>query len=103
MDAEQKLALLSDNAALEPSEEKTLSLPSCHTSNPHPTAPTLKGVPVVFGDPRNVEFKGRADAAARPHSQPTGHNPKDLSNSIHMAVMPGGQRTPLLKTMLTSA
>ena len=113
MDAEQKLALLSDNAALESSEEvpsvpsvpSTLngigngisSLPSCHTSNPHPTAP------IVFGDPHNVEFKGRADAAARPHSQPTGHNPKDLSNSIHMAVMPGGKRVPLLKTMLTSA
>ncbi|MGH2592068.1 MAG: radical SAM protein, partial [Anaerolineae bacterium] len=32
-----------------------------------------------------------------------GHNPKDISNSIHMAVMPGGQRMPLLKTMLTSA
>lgn len=113
MDAEQKLALLADNAALESSEEvpsvplvpptpngigsAISSLPSCHTSNPHPAAP------IVFGDPRNVEFTGRADAAARPHSRPTGHNPEDLSNSIHMAVMPGGKRTPLLKTMLTSA
>ncbi|HLF26591.1 MAG TPA: radical SAM protein [Anaerolineae bacterium] len=98
MDAEQKLALLADNAALEPSEEIGASgLPSCHTANPRPTAP------IIFGDPHNVEFKGRADAAARPHSNATGHNPKDISNSIHMAALPGGKRMPLLKTMLTSA
>ncbi|HEY4690659.1 MAG TPA: radical SAM protein [Anaerolineae bacterium] len=113
MDAEQKLALLSDNATLEASEEVSsipltprliegataspFDLPSCHTSNPYPTAP------IAFGDPRNAEFKGRADAVARPHSQPTGHNPKDISNSIHHAIMPGGKRIALLKTMLTSA
>jgi predicted DNA-binding helix-hairpin-helix protein len=98
MDAEQKLALLADNAALEPAEEVGAPrLPSCHTSNLNPTAP------VVFGDPRNVEFQDRADAAARPHSNPTGHNPKDISHSVHMAAMPGGKRLPLLKTMLTSA
>jgi predicted DNA-binding helix-hairpin-helix protein len=98
MDAEQKLALLADNAVLEPGEEVGApALPACHTANPYPTAP------IVFGDPRNVEFKGRPDDAARPHSQPTGHNPKDISGSIHMAVMPGGKRLPMLKTMLTSA
>ncbi len=113
MDVEQKFALLADNATLEASEEvpsvpsvpytiestvnSALNLPSCHTANPHPTTP------LVFGDPRNVEHKDRAGAAARPHSSPTGHNPKDISNSIHMAAMPGGKRLPMLKTMLTSA
>lgn len=98
MDVEQKFALLADNAPLEPGEEMGVSaLPACHTANPRSTTP------IIFGDPRNVEFKGRADAAARPHSRPTGHNPKDISNSIHMAAMPGGKRLPMLKTMLTSA
>ncbi|HET7088370.1 MAG TPA: radical SAM protein [Anaerolineae bacterium] len=113
MDVEQKFALLADNATFEPSEEvpsvppvpysiestvnSALNLPSCHTANPRPTTP------LVFGDPRNVEHKDRAGAAARPHSRPTGQDPKDISNSVHMAAMPGGKRLPMLKTMLTSA
>lgn len=99
MDVEQKLALMSDNAELEPGEERSvaMSLPACHTSNAHPTQP------IYFGDPRNVEHMGRADAAARPHSYSRANNPKDLSRSVHQAVMPGGKTMPLLKTMLTSA
>jgi predicted DNA-binding helix-hairpin-helix protein len=100
MDTEQKLALLSDNASLEPSEEVgathlAANLPACHTSN--------TTAPVVFGDPRNVEYQGRPDAAARPHSNSQRRDPKDISDSIHYAVMPGGKRMPLLKTMITSA
>src|SRR3970282_94243 len=107
MDVEQKFALLADNATLEASEEvpsvpsvpytieSTVNfapnLPSCHTPSPHHSAP------LVLGDPSNVEYKERAGAAARPHSRPTGHNPKDISNSIHMAAMPGGTRLPMLK------
>jgi predicted DNA-binding helix-hairpin-helix protein len=100
MDAEQKFALLAGNAALEPGEEVSSAptpLLTCHTGNPYP------GAPIVFGDPRNVEYKDRPDAAARPHSRPTGHDPKDISNSVHQAIMPGGKRIALLKTMLTSA
>ena len=98
MDIEQRIALLADNARLEPAEEVCAPAPpACHTANPIPSAP------VVFGDPRNVEFRGRVDGAARPHSRPTGHDPKDISESIHMAAMPGGKRLPMLKTMLTSA
>ena len=106
MDAEQKFALLAGNATLEPGEEVASTptpLPTCHTSNRNSGAPTLKGIPVVFGDPRNVEYRDRPDAAARPHSRPTGHDPKDISNSVHHAIMPGGKRIALLKTMLTSA
>ena len=74
MDVEQKFALVSDNASLEPGEEVGApALPACHTSNPYPS------VPLVFGDPRNVEYKDRAGAAARPHSRPTGYDPKDIS------------------------
>jgi predicted DNA-binding helix-hairpin-helix protein len=102
MDADQKLALLADNAMLEPGEEvgasrQTTPLPICHTSNPRPAAP------IVFGDPRNVEYLGRPDAAARPRSDSRNKNPKDISDNIHYAVMPGGKRMPLLKTMITSA
>ncbi len=100
MDAEQKFALLAGNATLEPGEEVASAptpLPACHTGNRDP------GAPIVFGDPRNVEYKDRPGAAARPHSRPTGHDPKDISNSVHYAIMPGGRRIALLKTMLTSA
>jgi predicted DNA-binding helix-hairpin-helix protein len=87
MDADAKLQLLADNAAIEPAEDKRIDLQPIHPSAPcsHSPAELQRAVEQIrSGDNRALEVK------------------KSLLG-IHHAVMPGGKTIALLKTMLTSA
>lgn len=89
MDVETKLSLVSSQMHLEPAEETPLT--------------------------GHAAFAQTALAAGRPGPEtpgPCGHSPAEWQSltreqkraaPIHLAAMPGGQRLPLLKTMLTTA
>jgi predicted DNA-binding helix-hairpin-helix protein len=81
MDTTEKLELLASHMNLEPAEEyrpapQGAGLASCRFSPPQPAC----------GSSRETSFKSKQDALG-----------------IHRAVMPGGKRIALLKTLLTSA
>ena len=91
MDAETKLQLLADNAAIEPAEDKRIDLqpPEMNTDRTaacgHSPAELRRAVEQIrAGDNSALEVK-------------------KSSLGIHHAVMPGGKTIALLKTMLTSA
>jgi len=88
MDTETKLQLVSSEMRLEPAEETPLT---GHTAFDPNSKSTIQ----------NPQSKG-----------PCGHSPAEWQTltreqkramPIHMAAMPGGQRLPMLKTMLTTA
>jgi len=107
MDTLQKLQLLGDQMTLEPAEESDSAPRPMGVANPHAVAAcghSPAELRRIFG---NGESPGGADALAA--ITKGGGDPgsslerKKNSLGIHNAVMPGGKRIPLLKTLLTSA
>jgi len=100
MDAFEKLAFLGDVMRYEPAEE--------HRA-PRPESQALPGsCPAGLQLPSGVLKETSGGYTASPRSQPAGPSPSCQALEkgtlpIHQAVMPGGQRIPLLKTLLTSA
>jgi predicted DNA-binding helix-hairpin-helix protein len=87
MDAEAKLELLADNAALEPAEEKRGEAP------PRDSLAACGHSPLELKRAYEQIQAGSANALEA----------KKNSLGIHHAQMPGGKTIALLKTMLTSA
>ena len=87
MDAEAKLQLLADNAALEPAEEKRGETPPSDSAA------------ACGHSPRDLKHAYEQIQAGSVSTLETKKN----SLGIHHAVMPGGKTIALLKTMLTSA
>ncbi len=84
-DVFDRLALLSQQMALEPAEEAALA-----PSAPAPCGHSPAELRRIFGD-------------SPQHTSVSISEPKKNALGIHEAVMPGGKRIKLLKTLLTSA
>lgn len=94
METEAKLALISDQMHLEPAEEVSLSAPS-RTVAPCGFSPT---------ELRNFVATNAIETLTKGNGNPgRALDTKKNSLGLHDAVMPGGKRITLLKTMLTSA
>ena len=86
-----KLALLSDQMMLEPAEDSTAgSTPDAPSENAAPCGHSPAELQRTFG-------------ADEPRNAVSMNQPKKNALGAHDAVMPGGKRIRLLKTMLTSA
>lgn len=91
MDAEVKLQLLADNAAIEPAEDKRIDLQPAGMSADQTAACGHSPAELK----RAVEQIRASDNSAL--------EVKKSSLGVHHAIMPGGKTIALLKTMLTSA
>lgn len=93
MDTEAKLGLISDQMTLEPAEEyRPTASPIDLPASAYVTAPCGSSPADLSSAYANVQASNDQSLTAKKNSL-----------GIHNAVMPGGKRIALLKTMLTSA
>lgn len=100
MDAVGKLALIGSHMGLEPAEDADAVARPTGWADPHTVAPCGHSP----ADLRRAVDAGALSAVTKGAPDPGASLArKKNSLGIHQAVMPGGQRTALLKTLLTSA
>src|SRR6185436_17358330 len=95
MNSQQKLELLGSQMGLEPAEDADTIAPSTGVINPHTTAPCGHS-PAELHQAMDTLTKNGGDPAPALER-------KKHSLGVTEAVMPGGKRLPMLKTLLTSA
>lgn len=102
METAARLSLLTDQMGLEPAEDSDLKRPTAHspaaearTLNPHAKAP-CGNTPFALHQAMDTLTHGSGDPAPTLEA-------KKHSLGVSQAVMPGGRRIALLKTLLTSA
>jgi predicted DNA-binding helix-hairpin-helix protein len=100
MDTVGKLALVGSHMSLEPAEDADLVARPTGWADPHTVAPCGHSP----ADLRRAVDAGALSAVTKGAPDPGASlERKKNSLGIHQAVMPGGKRTALLKTLLTSA
>ena len=100
MDTVGKLALIGSHMSLEPAEDADAVARPTGRVDPHMVAPCGHSP----ADLRRAVDAGAVSALTKGAPDPSAAlERKKSSLGIHQAVMPGGQRTALLKTLLTSA
>ena len=100
MDTVGKLALIGSHMGLEPAEDADAVARPTGVSDPHMRAPCGHSP----ADLRRAVDAGALSTLTQGAPDPSAAlERKKSSLGIHNAVMPGGQRTALLKTLLTSA
>lgn len=92
-----RLALLTDQMGLEPAEDADIRPPAAeaHSLNPHAKAP-CGNTPFALRQAMDSVTRGGGDPAPSLET-------KKHSLGVSQAVLPGGRRMALLKTLLTSA